>query len=52
MEKPQYIQLEESQILWALKVLHVFLKFHIRVHDSIHYQVEEAFKKSQWFAWN
>ena len=50
MEKPQDIQFEESQILWTLKALHVLLKFHMRVYDSIHLQVEEAFEKSQWFA--
>ena len=36
MEKPQDIQLEESQILWTLKALHVLLKFDIWVNDSIH----------------
>ena len=30
----------------------MFLKFHMRTYDSIHQQVEETFKKSQWFAWN
>ena len=29
-------QLEESQILWTLKALHVILKFHIGMDDSIH----------------
>ena len=51
MENPQDIQLEESLILWTLKALHVLLKFHIHVHDSIHKQVEETFKKNQWLAW-
>ena len=36
MEKPQDIQLEESQILWKLKALHVLLKFHMGMHDFIH----------------
>ena len=36
MEKPQDIQLEESQILWTLKALHVVLKFHMGMHDFIH----------------
>ena len=36
MEKYQDIQLEESQILWTLKALHVLLKFHMGMHDSIH----------------
>ena len=49
MKKPQDIQLEESQILWTLKALHVILKFHMGMHDFIHYQAEETFKESQWF---
>ena len=49
MEKPQDIQLEESQISWTLKALHVALKFHMGMHDFIHYQAEETFKESQWF---
>ena len=35
-KKPQDIQLEESQILWTLKALHVILKFSIGMDDSIH----------------
>ena len=35
-KKPQDIQLGESQILWKLKALEVFLKFHIHMHYSVH----------------
>ena len=35
-KKTQDIQLEESQKLWTLKVLHVVFKFHIRMDDSGH----------------
>ena len=45
-KKPQDIQLEESQILWTLKALHVILKFHIEMDDSIHQQAEETFNNN------
>ena len=47
--KLQDIQLEESQIIWTVKALHVVLKLHMGMHDFIHSQAEETFKESQWF---
>ena len=35
-QKTRDIQLEESQTLWTLKLLHVAFKFHIRMDDSGH----------------
>ena len=44
MKKSRAIQLEEGQILWTLNALYVVLKFHMGMHDSIHWQVEELFR--------
>ena len=56
MEKPQDVQLEESQILWALKALHVVFMWSChsiwgsRFHSLASWRNFK--KKSQWFAWN
>ena len=51
-QKTQDIQLDETQKLWILKVLHVVFKFHIRMDDSGHQREKETVRNFQWLAWN